>query len=49
MSPEEAIEVLIALEDWLYFSAMNGGTKIQREAIEVAIAVLKGKETKNEP
>lgn len=46
MSPEEAIEVLIVLEDWLYFSAMNGGTKIQREAIEVAIAALKEKEDK---
>ena len=48
MSPEEAIEVLIALEDWLYFSSMNGGTKIQREAIEVAIAALKEKEKNNE-
>ncbi len=44
MSAEEAIEVLRALEDWLYFSSMNGGTKIQREAIEVAIAALEGKE-----
>lgn len=43
---EEAIEVLIALEDWLYFSSMNGGTKVQREAIEVAIAALKEKEDK---
>ena len=40
MSVEEAIEVLTALEDWLYFSAMNGGTKIQREAIEIAIQAL---------
>lgn len=46
MSIEEAIEVLIALEDWLYFSSMNGGTKVQREAIEVAIAALKEKEDK---
>lgn len=44
MSAEEAIEVLRALEEWLYFSSMNGGTKIQREAIEVAIAALEKKE-----
>ena len=44
MRADEAIEVLKALEDWLYFSSMNGGTKIQREAIEIAIAALEEKE-----
>jgi hypothetical protein len=39
-SVEEAIEVLQALADWLYLSSMNGGTKIQREAIETAIKAL---------
>lgn len=43
MSADEAIEVLKALEDWLYFSSMNGGTKTQREAIEIAIAALEEK------
>lgn len=43
MSVEEAIEVLTALEDWLYFSSMNGGTKIQREAIDIAIQALQKK------
>ena len=43
MSADEAIEVLKALEDWLYFSSMNGGTKIQREALEIAIAALEEK------
>lgn len=43
MGAEEAIEVLKALEDWLYFSSMNGGSKIQREAIEVAITALEKK------
>lgn len=43
MSADEAIEVLKALEDWLYFSSMNGGSKIQREAIEIAIAALEEK------
>jgi hypothetical protein len=43
MSADEAIEVLKALENWLYFSSMNGGTKIQREAIEIAIAALEEK------
>lgn len=43
MSADEAIEVLKSLEDWLYFSSMNGGSKIQREAIEIAIAALEEK------
>jgi len=43
MSPDEAIEVLRSLQDWLYFCSMNGGTKIEREAIDVAIACLEEK------
>lgn len=43
MSPDEAIEVLRSLQDWLYFSSMNGGTSIQREAIDIAIAALEEK------
>lgn len=43
MSADEAIEVLKVLEAWLYFSSMNGGSKIQREAIEIAIAALEEK------
>lgn len=43
MSPDEAIEVLRSLQDWLYFSSMNGGTRIQREAIDIAIAALEEK------
>lgn len=38
---EEAIAILRSLQDWLYFSAMNGGTKLQREAIDIAIDALK--------
>ena len=37
---ETAIIVLKNLQDWLYFSSINGGTKIQREAIEMAIEAL---------
>ncbi len=44
MSTDEAIKVLRSLQDWLYFSSMNGGTRIQREAIDIAIAVLEEKE-----
>lgn len=43
MSPDEAIEVLRSLQDWLYLCSMNGGTKIQREAIDIAIAALEEK------
>lgn len=41
---ETAIIVLKNLQDWLYFSAMNGGTSIQREAIDIAIGALKQSE-----
>ncbi len=37
---ETAIIVLKNLQDWLYFSSINGGTKIQREAIDIAIKTL---------
>lgn len=43
MSPDEAIEVLRRLQDWLYLCSMNGGTRIQREAIDIAIAALEEK------
>lgn len=41
LTTKEAITVLRNLQDWLYFSAMNGGTSIQREAIDMAIGALK--------
>ena len=41
MNKDEVIAVLRGLQDWLYFSAMNGGTKIQREAIDVAIEAIR--------
>lgn len=40
---ETAIIVLKNLQDWLYYSSMNGGTKIQREAIDIAIKTLQEK------
>lgn len=43
MSPDEAIEVLRNLQDWLYLCSMNGGTKLEREAIDIAIACLEEK------
>ena len=41
LTTKDAITVLQDLQDWLYFSAMNGGTAIQREAIDMAIRALK--------
>lgn len=41
LTAEDAITVLRNLQDWLYYSSMNGGTSIQREAIDMAIGVLK--------
>ena len=41
LTSKDAITVLRNLQDWLYFSAMNGGTSIQREAIDIAIGALK--------
>ncbi len=38
---KDAITVLRNLQDWLYYSSMNGGTSIQREAIDIAIGALK--------
>lgn len=43
LTRKEAIAVLRNLQDWLYFSSMNGGTSIQREAIDIAIAALEEK------
>lgn len=40
---ETAIIVLRNLQDWLYYSSMNGGTKIQREAIDIGIKALQEK------
>lgn len=40
ITPKEAITVIRALQDWLYFSSMNGGSKIQREALDVAVKAL---------
>lgn len=45
LTTKEAITVLRNLQDWLYFSAMNGGTSIQREAIDMAIEALKQSES----
>ena len=41
LTTKDAITVLRNLQDWLYYSSMNGGTSIQREAIDMAIGVLK--------
>lgn len=38
---KDAITVLRNLQDWLYFSSINGGTRLQREAIDTAIEALK--------
>ena len=43
LTREEAIKVLRSLQDWLYLCSMNGGTRIQREAIDIAIAALEEK------
>ena len=40
LTPKEAITVIRNLQDWLYLSSMNGGSKIQREALDVAIKAL---------
>lgn len=37
---KEAITVIRNLQDWLYFSSMNGGTKIQREALDIAVNAI---------
>ena len=41
LTSKDAITVLRNLQDWLYYSSMNGGTSIQREAIDIAIGALK--------
>ena len=40
LTPKEAITEIRNLQDWLYFSGMNGGTKIQREALDIAVKAL---------
>lgn len=40
LTTEDAITVLRNLQDWLYFSGINCGTSIQREAIDVVIGAL---------
>ena len=40
LTPKEAITVIKRLQDWLYFSDMNGGTKIQREALAIAVKAI---------
>ena len=40
LTPKEAITVISNLQDWLYFSSMNGGTKIQREALDIAVNAI---------
>ena len=34
LTPKEAITVIRNLQDWLYLSGINGGTRIQREALQ---------------
>ena len=48
ISKEQAIPILRNLQDWLYFSGINGGTKIQREAIDVAIKAIEKQIQKEE-
>ena len=40
LTHKEAITVIRNLQDWLYLSAMNGGTKIQREALDIAVKAI---------
>ena len=40
LTTKDAIKVMQNLQDWLYFSSMNGGTSIQRKAIDMAIRAL---------
>ena len=40
LTTKQAITVLRNLQDWLYLSGINGGTSIQREAIDIAIKAL---------
>ena len=40
LTTKQAITALRNLQDWLYFSSMNGDTSIQREAIDMAIKAL---------
>lgn len=40
LTNKDAITVLRNLQDWLYLSGINGGTSLQREAIDIAIKAL---------
>ena len=40
LTPKEAITVIRNLQDWLYLSSMNGGTKIPREALDIAFKAI---------
>ena len=40
LTTKDAITVLRSLQDWLYLSGINGGTSLQREAIDIAIEAL---------
>ena len=40
-----AVIVLRELQDWLYLCGMNGGTRLEREAIDIAIRALKSART----
>ena len=41
LTSKDAITVLRSLQDWLYLSGINGGTSLQRKAIDIAIEALK--------
>ncbi len=40
MTNKEYIKILQSLQDWLYLCSMNGGARLQREAIDKAIEAL---------
>ena len=40
LTPKEAITVIRNLQDWLYLSGINGGTRIQREALDIAVKAI---------
>ena len=40
MTNKEAVAILRSLQDWLYYCSINGGAKMYREAIDVAIKAL---------
>ena len=40
LTSKEAITVIRNLQDWLYLSGINGGTRIQREALDIAVKAI---------